>query len=150
MYWRPQSHEQGSGSSEPPFHLDQPAGEDASSPDDEPLVEDLRADLRSAYTELRRAAISEWHELRGSAAELGARAALGACFIGFGLAASIAAALFFLRGVHAALEAWTGSAMVADLATGTAVVGVLVLASSMTRARRRSVPPRSMHVRTRR
>lgn len=149
MYWRPPSHGQGSEPSEPPFHLDQP-DLDASSPEAESLVEDLRADLRSAYAELRRAAVAEWQDLRGNVAELGARAAVGACFVAFGLAASIAAALLFLRGVHAALAAWTESEAVADLATGTAVLGVLVIASFAVRARRRATVPRAKHVRARR
>ena len=95
------------------------------------MVEDLRADLRSLYAELRRAALAELRELgsrAGGPGELGTRVVVGACYVGFALAAGVVEAFFLLRGLHTVLQAWSDADWIADVGRGALVLGVLVQA----------------------
>ena len=107
---------------------------DAGEPDIEALFAHTRAEFASLIDSLKGIAFVEWQGIRLRAIDVFFRGAFFLCILGFGLAASISAALMLVSGARGALHSWSGAEWVGDLGAGNIVFAGVILGGLGVRA----------------
>lgn len=97
---------------------------------DVPSLDDSLAEManetRRALDSARKVLYVESQRAHVLAVEAYFQVAFYVCLLGFGLTASISAALFIVRGIGSAIGSWSGSEWLGELGAGVAVLAVVV------------------------